>query len=1002
MSIQFSKFGNVSQMNVLKIVLALAVLFLATVNSRAANLIANPGFENSAPTTMGNNIGWPMTPWILGGGSSSNVVQVDGPGGYDYFSNGPESDGSAPGSGVPQHYLDIANGSNDLYQTFTVPACPGSPAGTSASVSFSGKFSTRAINIGYPSGSAAIGKVSILSGAGTGGSIIASQTASLTAGPSKSTPWVTVSGSATVARGATFSYVVTMDDNVNFDDAVVTINADPCDRKTTVIQGFAKSVKRVCDKLTYTIRVYTLSDGGSPDTVTVSDTWPAGLNPATSVTFNSTPSVVATPTLNSTGWSIKFPTPTGTAGTPIVGSYTISFSSVLNPSSLSGGDFNITNQAALTAQSLSGQTFKSDDPATAAQGDATAINIPVAEVKKCLGVTDNTTPNCLKATPEVSCGPRPGTYTITLHPQGVNGVVPSVLQVSTTTPGISLVPANASIPVIGGIARVTVVGATPGQAISLDIMGSATGQGSSQGLDQCCNGKVEIIIPKDLDCDKPIVKVEKICEPAELRPGPTDKPFYEARCKIRVSSTGPITTPINLSETPPAGATITAITPPAPWVCAPATPTASPIGCNIAPAAFNALPGLVSTLDVVMSFASKDGRQVNCATIDAVNPHSTRPWDEQHPNKSCSPIKFPPTIKVEKTCESAKRGAKGLEAHCKITVTADGPATAPIKISEVLNGGGQITNMSANPVATVCTPNPVVGAGTPVNCTIPAGPFNANGNSASIDVTVKFNSSGAANEAKNCARLIDGVKHVPSCDDFRPDESKIDIKKVCDPAKEVVGAINHYESKCHITVNTMGPQSGTIAVSELMTGGSVVSATAPAPWNCTTVNCNINGSALNQTSSTTVIEVVVSLAQGQNSGRNCAILSRTAANPIESCADIVPENKSNTQLELVKTGPKDCKPGLPCAFTVSITSIGQPYNGNILLYDVLSPNLAWPVTSMTPNVCGTSITTMPFGCVANVNLAANTPLTFTVTLNPINLNNSIGHDENCITAAFVG
>jgi hypothetical protein len=1124
---------NLHRIGLVKFALALILGVLAFGQAHAANLIANPGFENNPPPTMANNIGWSVLPWILGGGSSSNVVKVDGPGGYDYFSNGPESDGSAPGAGVPQHYLDIANGGNDLYQSFTVPTCPASPTGTSATVTFSGKFSTRAINIGYPSGPAANGKVQILSGTGTSGSVIASQTAAMTAGPSKTTPWVVVSGIATVARGATFSYVVRMDDNVNFDDAVVTIDADPCNKSVTLIKGFTKSVKRDCDKITYTIRVYTLSDGGSPDTVTVSDNWPPGLNPASAVSFTSTPNVTGTPTLTSTGWSIHFPTPTGTAGTPIVGSYTISFTTTLNPSSLNAGDFKLTNQAALTVQSLPGQTLKSDDPTTPAQGDATTINIPVAEVKKCLGLSDSggQTPNCLSGKAEVTCGPTPGTYTITLHPQGVNGVVPSVLQVSTSTPGISLVPANASILVVGGVAHVTVVGANPGQAITLEVAGSATGQGSSAGLDQCCNGKVEIVIPKDLDCDKPIVKVEKICDPAVLKPGPTDVPVYEAHCKIRVTSTGPITTPIHLTETPPAGATITAITPPAPWVCAPSVPpaTTSPVGCDISAAAFNALPGHVSTLDVVMSFSSNEGHPVNCATIDTAVPHSTRPWDEQHPNKSCSPINFPPKVKVEKTCETAVKGKNGYVAHCKITVTADGPATAPISFSELLSGAGKITAMTSNPAATVCTPSPAVNANTPINCSVPAGPFNANANSATIDVTVQFANAGQADEAKNCARLVDGLKHAPSCDDFHVKEGKIDIKKICEPAVEVVGAINHYEAKCHITVTTTGPQSGvitvndgftgvgtmgpatatapwtcagsgctvngaalnqtsstsiidvvvsftnpgnvaeakncatvsspslpqgkqsctgftvdvqqpstlkinkvcdpatevvgainhfeakchitvtstgpqngTIVVNEAMTGGTVISASAPAPWNCTTANCNVNGSALNQMSSTTVIEIVAQVAANEKTARNCAVLSRTNANPVESCADIAINSKSAPELAIVKTGPTDCKPSIPCAFTISITSVGKPYNGNVLLYDILSPNLAWPITAITPNVCGTSISTMPFGCVANLNLAADTPLTFTVTLNPLNLNNSIGTDENCITAAFVG
>ena len=188
----------------------------------AANLIANPGFENSPPSVMGNNIGHAVAPWIVGSGSSPNVVKVDGPGGYDYYANGPESDGTAPGAGKAQHYLDIANGSNVLYQSFEAPACKGAPAGSVATVSFSGKFSTRA----NTSGDA---KIEIHDGTGPGGALIASQSGNLPAGNSKTDPWKTISGTASVTRGSSFTYVVRMDNNMNFDDAVVEIKADPCD-----------------------------------------------------------------------------------------------------------------------------------------------------------------------------------------------------------------------------------------------------------------------------------------------------------------------------------------------------------------------------------------------------------------------------------------------------------------------------------------------------------------------------------------------------------------------------------------------------------------------------------------------------------------------------------------------------------------------------------------------------------------------------------------------------
>ena len=117
------------------------LLFFASLQASAQNLIANPGFENNPPANNGNNIGHGVSPWTLGPGNQSNVVKVDGPGGFNYGNGGPQSDasnnGAGAGAGVQQHYLDIASGANDFYQSFQVPLC-GSAPGQTRQVNFSG------------------------------------------------------------------------------------------------------------------------------------------------------------------------------------------------------------------------------------------------------------------------------------------------------------------------------------------------------------------------------------------------------------------------------------------------------------------------------------------------------------------------------------------------------------------------------------------------------------------------------------------------------------------------------------------------------------------------------------------------------------------------------------------------------------------------------------------------------------------------------------------------
>ena len=78
-----------------------------------------------------------------------------------------------------QHYLDVADGSNDFYQTFT-PRCDGR-------VEFGGAFSTRGDFAGT-------GKITIRQGTGTSGAIVGvTSVVNLPAGKSKTDPWTNVS-----------------------------------------------------------------------------------------------------------------------------------------------------------------------------------------------------------------------------------------------------------------------------------------------------------------------------------------------------------------------------------------------------------------------------------------------------------------------------------------------------------------------------------------------------------------------------------------------------------------------------------------------------------------------------------------------------------------------------------------------------------------------------------------------------------------------------------------
>lgn len=207
--------------------LGVAFIVIGAIMSGAAaqNLIQNPGFDVSPPTACGNNLpnptGWPITPWVVTGASKSNVVVVDDNVSCLYGNLGPQKDASAPGSGIKQYYLDIANGDNKFYQSFKVPSCLSAPEGSTAIVTFGGYFSSRQNLVGT-------GTIWLHQGVGDTGAIIATLPVTIPVGPSQTTPWTHVTGTASIVRGATFSYVVFMDNNVNFDNAHLTIDADAC------------------------------------------------------------------------------------------------------------------------------------------------------------------------------------------------------------------------------------------------------------------------------------------------------------------------------------------------------------------------------------------------------------------------------------------------------------------------------------------------------------------------------------------------------------------------------------------------------------------------------------------------------------------------------------------------------------------------------------------------------------------------------------------------------
>ena len=203
--------------------LAAMLALPALAQTPPANLLRNGGFETLAsapPTVCGNNYatptwpagGYPISPWVTIGTASANVVTVDGNVNCHYGNSGPATDAEGTPAGTLQHYLDLLD-DGSVYQSFTVPACPGSAA--PRTVQYAGAFSGRDM------ASLGAGTIKIVQGAGATGTVMATQS---TSGASYQA-WTTLSGTVALTPGD-YTYISEFSNPTNFDNAVVTLT--PC------------------------------------------------------------------------------------------------------------------------------------------------------------------------------------------------------------------------------------------------------------------------------------------------------------------------------------------------------------------------------------------------------------------------------------------------------------------------------------------------------------------------------------------------------------------------------------------------------------------------------------------------------------------------------------------------------------------------------------------------------------------------------------------------------
>ena len=113
-----------------------------------------------------------------------------------------------------------------------------------------------------------------------------------------------------------------------------------------------------------------------------------------------------------------------------------------------------------------------------------------------------------------------------------------VIELVSTTPGVSIFPPSQIVPAGGGVLEWTIFGAVPGMTINLVANGLTDGDvkhvaGPKEGLGLCCVQKIEIVIPIDIDCppEEECQEGDPDCPPKEeCKEGDPDCP-PEEECK---------------------------------------------------------------------------------------------------------------------------------------------------------------------------------------------------------------------------------------------------------------------------------------------------------------------------------------------------------------------------------------------------------------------------------------------------------------------------------------
>ncbi|PBB97829.1 hypothetical protein [Mesorhizobium sp. WSM3862] len=586
------------------------------------------------------------------------------------------------------------------------------------------------------------------------------------------------------------------------------------------------------------------------------------------------------------------------------------------------------------------------------------------------------------------------------------------VQLSTTTPGITIATDTQQVPAGGGVLNWKISGASPGEAIHLVVTGIDTYAGPKEGWGLCCTQEIDIDIPRDLRCPpekQPDLKVEKWAE--------VPRCTMSGGCDFTITVTNVGDAPYNgkivLDEVSlPAGSVLSS-GPNPPWVCAPGT---TPMTCTHPATTLN--PGASAVLK--LGFKPAGGWQGsvlrNCAAYDYQA--SGKPlFGSQQNDRGCASIPVCRRGDRDPQCQPAaeKKVDLMLKKRARMPVcTPDGICSFVI---DIINNG---TSTYHGPLTVIDTypggapTSSAFGPSPPWTCG-PNGPGqfrcdNAGislppGASTPIVVKTVMPATYRPDTVENCAEVkaiageVDLANNKACATERirRPNGAKpgLRITKACESSLAGASSVS-----CRITVTNAGTAAltGPVRVNDaatLVSGGAPVAIRTVTPdgadWNCGPVpanmlSCQIAGAVMTPGTSRH-FDVTVG---GNDAFENCARGSFGPAPrddivyPIgQACA----KGGGASTIRVEKTGDSECQPGAPCSFEITITNEGpNAFSGPVRIGDAVGIDglgrlEGVKITAIDPPFgCSPEPATLPASCIANLTLGAGESHTHHVTV----------------------